>query len=161
MEFDLSKLREPTASNQKAGLKPAARNGFLVVLLLVFLFLTFFFFNFQTIVVKGESMLPTFKPDQRILVCKAIWLVGPLRQGDIVVVRSQSPGEYLVKRVYAVAGSKVDYRYQPFNWDYTQGQFSVPEGHLYLLGDNLANSEDSREFGPIALGDVLGKVVER
>jgi signal peptidase I len=35
----------------------------------------------------------------------------------------------------------------------------VPSGHLYVIGDNLPNSEDSRDFGPIPLKSVLGRVL--
>ena len=35
----------------------------------------------------------------------------------------------------------------------------MPPGYVVVLGDNLNASEDSRVFGPVALGDILGKVV--
>lgn len=136
------------------------RRGLLTALLAVFLFLVFFFYNFQTVVVDGHSMEPTLKDKQRILVCKALWLVGAPKKGDIVVVRGDVPGDYLVKRVYATEGQQVDYAYQPENYDFSLGKYVVPEGHVYVLGDNLSMSEDSREFGPVPLRRILGKVVE-
>lgn len=137
-----------------------ARRGFLAALLTVFLFLVFFFYNFQTVLVDGHSMEPTLHHKQRILVCKALWLVGAPTKGDIVVIRGDAPGDYMVKRVYAVAGQPVDYAYQPENYDFSRGKYVVPQGHIYVLGDNVNVSEDSRTFGPVPLERVLGKVVE-
>jgi signal peptidase I len=39
-----------------------------------------------------------------------------------------------------------------------QGDFSVPEGHYFLVGDNLDNSPDSRTTGPIPLSHIIGRV---
>ncbi|MER3413843.1 MAG: signal peptidase I [Armatimonadota bacterium] len=136
------------------------RRALLAALFSVFLFLVFFFYNFQTVVVVGHSMEPTLRDKQRILVCKALWLVGAPQKGDIVVIRGDVPGEYVVKRVYATERQQVDYSYQPDNYDFSKGKYVVPEGHVYVLGDNLTVSEDSREFGPIPLQRILGKVVE-
>lgn len=140
-------------------MKPAARQWFLLFLLFVFLFLVFFFLNFQRVVVKGESMYPTFQPGQRILVCKAMWLVGPLRKGDLVVIKRPVTEEYLVKRVRFLEGEEVDRTLQPDFWNFIMGPYQVREGHIYVLGDNLNISEDSRAFGAIPLSDVLGKVI--
>lgn len=136
------------------------RRSLLVPLLGALLFLVFFFYNFQTVTVKGHSMEPTLRDNQRILVCKALWLVGQPKRGDIVVIRGDRKGEYLVKRVAATGGEFVDYEIQPFEYDFTQGKFKVPEGYVYVIGDNLAASEDSRAFGPVPLERILGKVVE-
>lgn len=163
METKVYEVPQPTAvasvpERSRAG--QAARRGLLLCLFGVFLFLVFFFYNFQTVVVEGHSMTPTLKDHQRILVCKALWLVGPPKKGDIVVIKGDTPGDYLVKRVYATAGQEVDYAYQPDNYDFSLGKYIVPEGHIYVLGDNLAVSEDSRDFGPVPLSRVLGKVIE-
>ncbi len=102
----------------------------------------------------------TLKNGDHILVCKALWLVS-INKGDIIVIKGEKPGEYLVKRVYALEGDSVDFSNQPKDWDFTKGKFVVPEGHVYVLGDNAAVSEDSRSFGPVPNGQILGKVIER
>lgn len=142
-------------------MRPAARNCFLVIALLVFLFLVFFFMSFQTVVVIGDSMAPKFKDGDRILICKASWLVGPMKKGDIVVIRYGPPGEYLVKRVWWLEGEEVGSNIpNPDQWDFFEhgGPLVVPPGHIYVLGDNITISEDSRAFGPVPLFDVIGKV---
>lgn len=106
-------------------------------------------------------MEPTFRDKQRILVCKALWLIGPIKAGDIVVVRQGEVGEYVVKRVYKTGGEEImDVTLGPDGWDWHKGPYKVPEGTIYVLGDNLAESEDSRSFGPVWLKDVLGKVIQ-
>lgn len=133
---------------------------FSVVLMFVLLFLIFFYLNFQTVVVSGHSMEPTFRNNQKILICKALWLVGPVRKGDVVVVRGEGPGDYLVKRVAYLEGERVDYRNQPYEWDFTDGPYRVAKDSVYVLGDNEDLSEDSRVFGSVPLSSVIGKVVE-
>lgn len=133
--------------------------GFGSFLLFLFAFSLFFYFNFKTIEVQGDSMMPSLKPGQRLLVSKAYWFVGDLKYGDIVVINNKSENEVIIKRVYKLAGEKVDLKNVPFNWDITQGDYIVPEGTVYVLGDNWSVSQDSRHYGPFDLADVIGKVV--
>ena len=39
-----------------------------------------------------------------------------------------------------------------------EGEFVVPAGHYFMMGDNSENSTDSREYGPIPLADLTGRV---
>ena len=118
-----------------------------------------FYFNFHTVIVQGMSMEPTFHTGQKVLVSKAYWLIGPIRDNDIVVAKDTVPGQYIIKRVYKMGGERVDYTYAPKSWSLALGDYTVPAGTLYLLGDNLEVSEDSRSFGPVDVSKVLGKVV--
>lgn len=163
MQIDLTQI-EPTEllrQSQRRRLATAgARTGFLSASLIILGLLVFFFYNFQTVLVSGRSMYPALRDRQAILICKALWLVGPLKRNDIVVARIGG-GEYVVKRVYRLGGEVVDdLTLSPTGWDYfSQGYFRVPEGTVYLLGDNIFNSEDSRTFGPITEKNVVGKMV--
>ncbi|MGA2521165.1 MAG: nickel-type superoxide dismutase maturation protease [Acidimicrobiales bacterium] len=108
----------------------AAAVGSLVVLAGAILFVRF---RPRRVVVEGRSMEPTLAPGDRLLV------VGTprVRPGDVVAVRDpRQGGRVLVKRVGAVLGDEV-----------------------VLRGDNEAASTDSREFGPVPAGAVLGRVV--
>jgi signal peptidase I len=136
-----------------------AFTGFGLTLLFLLAFSIFFSLNFRTVVVAGESMTPRFHDGQRVLVSQAYWLVGPIRHKDVIVLRGEEAGEYLIKRVNRLAGEVVDMASIPDDWPLTQGEFRVPEGMIYVLGDNLLKSEDSRQLGPIALENVVGKVV--
>lgn len=154
---------EPVSDRFKKLNSPKGRTliytGFGSFLLFLFGIVIFFYYNFKTIEVQGDSMMPTLKPGQRLLVSKAYWLVGDLKYKDIIVIENISDDEIIIKRVYKLAGEKVDLKNVPFNWDVTQGDYIVPEGTVYVLGDNFAVSQDSRHFGPFNLTDVIGKVV--
>jgi signal peptidase I len=116
------------------------------VALFVFLIIAFLYHSFFTLsVVRGKSMEPTFHDGQVILVGKGGLLFGPLKHGDVVVFTRN--GQLLVKRVVALP-----YETAP---DGTR----VPANHIYVVGDNLEVSEDSRAFGPIPLSSVIGKVL--
>ena len=104
-------------------------------------------------VVQGASMLPTFPA-----CCAVVWfnaLYSRLDVGD--VVSAVSPGSSphdavgIVKRVRGLPGDVV---YNEEN----QSFVIIPEGHLWLLGDNPAESRDSRSYGPIPISSVHAKV---
>ena len=128
-----------------------------LVLLTIFGLLTLFFaLNFRIVVVNGPSMEPTYKNGDRLLMTTAYWLFGEIQKGDVVVVVRPS-GELLIKRVVALAGEEVPRKY----WSplvYMMGG-RVPEGHIFVVGDNLDRSEDSRQIGAIPLSYVQGKIV--
>lgn len=129
----------------------------------------FFAVSFRTAVVKGDSMLPTYHDGQIVLVNRLYRLVSPLRPGDVVLVRKGH--EVLIKRVGYVAGDTIDgrsawsfYRVSEY-FDAVPASgaspplLRVPPGYVVVLGDNKSISDDSRSFGPVAVRDVLGRVV--
>jgi signal peptidase I len=107
----------------------------------------------------GDSMSPTYRDGQYVLTFPAD---GELERGDVVVV--QMPDGPIVKRVAFLPGDVVpqirtndgwsdmievrrpsDVKMEPERYR----QFRIPEGQVYLLGDNRPVSLDSREFGPV------------
>lgn len=131
----------------------------------------------EPFVVDGHSMMNTLHNNERLLVNKFWWHVSPLRYGDIIVFHPPIPGETedFVKRVIATGGQTVSMQDgqvyvngkkmpQPFlgtgrastedNW--TMGPLRVPQGDIFVLGDNRAHSEDSRYFGFVRLPEVQG-----
>ncbi|RYG39343.1 signal peptidase I [bacterium] len=142
--------------------KKRAITGFGIVLLVLLPLVFFFYLSFHTVVVQGVSMLPKLKPNQRLLVSDAYWLVGPIRHQDIVVVREKEiPNGYFIKRVYKLGGEEVDYANYPKGYSIREKTYKVPEGSVFLLGDNRLQSEDSRAFGAVELSRIIGKVVVR
>lgn len=156
-EEDLDDLPEP-----ESGISRTRRRKFMVgasgLLIFLLAFAGFLLFNFTMVQVSGASMLPNFKDGERVLVSKAYWLVGGVRNGDVIVLK-QDDGQYVIKRVYRRGGEKVEFRYVPDRYSIVNGPYIVPEGKVYVLGDNKSVSEDSRIYGPVETEKIIGKVV--
>ena len=143
-------------------------------------------FAFQTFWIPSASMVPTLGVYDRILVQKAFFSWRDVREGEIVVF-SHPPldncpgpeGGDLVKRVIALPGQTI---YSSGNSIYVNGRllaepylpqydplgppiassqhpYRVPPGEFYVLGDNRADSCDSRYWGPLKGSSIIGKVV--
>jgi signal peptidase I len=125
--------------------------------------------------IPSESMAPTLEPGDQALVTK---LGGTPARGDLVAFHAPRTGEVLLKRVVAVAGDSVGiedgvlvvngrkqreaYVADPDAIDSVYfGPVTVAKGSLFMLGDNRANSEDSREFGAVPADRVIGRATAR
>lgn len=164
-----AEARQPDRSSRKSTLREWLET--VVVALLVALVIRGFVV--QVYLVEGESMEPTLHTQERLLVNKFLyWFRGPA-PGEIVVLRDPTQGRELIKRVVAVAGETVEVRSgvvyvdgkpldEPYkNTLYTQypdtPAVEVPEGSIYVMGDNRGRSYDSRMIGPVEIDLVDGK----
>ena len=133
--------------------------------------------------VPTGSMSPTISVSDRIVAEKITVHFGSVEPGDIVTFYDPLGNDRtLVKRVIAVAGQTVDLREGFVYVDnvkldepYTLGRpsmplvpysgrnvsypYTVPEGHIWVMGDNRTDSADSRYFGSVELDLVIGKAV--
>ena len=138
-----------------------------------------FTFVIRIVQVDGGSMNPSLFDGERILI--ATFLQPDY--GDVVIIDSYIPyGKPLVKRVIGMAGDTIDIDFQtgivyrngqalsePYTaeptWTYEGVDFplTVPEGCLFIMGDNRNNSKDSRdaEIGCVDTRDVLGVAIWR
>lgn len=146
----------------------------LLVCVLVFTFL------FRTVGVIGSSMVPTLHEGDRLI----IWsLFYEPEQGDVVVLRKESfKEEPIVKRVIATEGQTVDIDFEEgivyvdgvaLDEDYVNSPtnvpedftkpVTVPEGCVFVMGDNRNQSTDSRRatIGCVDTRYILGKAVFR
>jgi len=135
------------------------RSRFGVVLGFLLAISIFTYLSITRVVVKGDSMLPKFQNNEVVNVCNAYWLIGGLREGDVVVIREPEKKDFIIKRIHRLAGGTVEQDLQPRK--VLLGEpYVVPEGTIYVLGDNREISEDSREFGPVDVKYVIGKVIK-
>lgn len=133
---------------------------FRIFLVAVFGLALWGYFNIHTVVIRGNSMEPTFRPGNRLVVTNAYWLFGPVRRNDIVVVKEFTRrGGFFIKRVVGTAGDSIENVYWPLNVPIESPDFKVPPNQVFLLGDNRSQSEDSRSFGPISKDLIIGKVL--
>jgi signal peptidase I len=160
--------------------RPSKRGGglleFLVILLVAFAFVFGFVrpFVLEAFQVPSESMVPTLEVGDRFLANKFVYRFWEPERGDIVVFRSVEGGdEDLVKRIVAVAGDEVtvengvlivngEVQQEPFvNQGLpdsgTYGPTRIAEGEMFVMGDNRANSRDSRFFGPVPVENIEGE----
>lgn len=127
---------------------------------------------FTPIVVDGESMLPSLKDGERLIVNKAIYLIKEPERGEIVVFHA-AQGKDWIKRVIGepgdmievnngqlyINGERVEEPYLDESYGYIMDDFrvEVPQHQLFVMGDNRANSRDSRNIGTIPIESVVGR----
>lgn len=97
--------------------------------------------------VPSTSMAPALRPGDRIVVTR-FFTDSPAR-GDVIVFRHPVNGAMTVKRVIAIPGDLVESR-----GGHAQ---VVPSQHLFVMGDNRADSHDSRHWGPLPERLVIGR----
>ncbi|XP_048331981.1 mitochondrial ATP-independent inner membrane protease subunit 1a-like isoform X2 [Ziziphus jujuba] len=107
----------------------------------------------------GPSMLPTLSLTGDLLLAERISTrFGMVRRGDIVLVRSPKvPTKVVTKRLIGMEGDSVTYIVDPENSD----RCETIVGHVWVEGDNIYVSNDSRKFGPVPYGLLQGKVFWR
>lgn len=142
-------------------------------------------FLFAPIVVDGESMMPTLENGDRMLVNKIGYSIGKPDRYDIVVFHAPDDKDY-IKRVIGIPGDHIAYEddqlyingkahAEPYltslkeqqslgsgnlTTDFTLEQLTelevIPEGYVFVLGDNRKKSTDSRIIGLVPIKDIVG-----
>jgi signal peptidase I len=141
-------------------------------------------FLIQAFWIPSPSMEPTLEVGDRVLVNKLSYRFHDVNRGDVVVFE-RPPGastgqngeiKDLIKRVIAVGGDtieakegevyvngeRVDENYlEPGTPTDNLPLKTIPDGHVFVMGDNRTNSEDSRIFGPIDEDAIVGRAFIR
>ncbi len=133
-------------------------------------------FLFQAYWIPSESMDATLMTNDRVLVNKISYDVHAVHRGDVVVFErtDAQPGEIrdLIKRVIALEGETIEGRanqlfingellIEPYlaidelTTDF--GPVTVPDGHVFMMGDNRDESFDSRFFGTVDADRIVGR----
>lgn len=153
-------------------------------LLIAFLVKTFLV---QAFWIPSPSMRETLVENDRVLVNKLADTLDDLHRGDVIVFKRPEDGnpepqhtegqiEDLIKRVVGLPGDELEARDgalfvngqkldEPYVSDNTptndMDEVTVPEGHVFVMGDNRTNSQDSRVFGPVPEDDIVGRAFLR
>ena len=123
--------------------------------------------------VESDSMSPTIESGSTVYVSRILLMRGDPEPGELIAF--DGPRGKMVKRVVGVGGDSVAIvdavlyvNGEPMDEPYTHpraldgvffGPVNVPEGHVFVMGDNRFPSVDSRVFGSVPLSDVTGRVV--
>lgn len=124
--------------------------------------------------VDGNSMEPSFHNGNYVIVNRMAYRWGEISRGDVIVFPSpENHDEDLIKRVIGLPGDRVriqdgflyvndvridePYIRAPMASDLREVR--VPQGRVYVMGDNRNNSSDSRRWGPLDIEVILGKAV--
>ncbi|TDL35362.1 signal peptidase I [Jeotgalibacillus sp. S-D1] len=142
-------------------------------------------FLFSNYVVEGVSMQPTLQDGNKLVINKIGYQVGDLERFDVIVFHANESEDY-VKRIIGLPGDEVTYvddqlyingeaydepylnEFRESNTDerltgdFTleelTGETVVPEGEIFVMGDNRKESLDSRIFGFVDQDSIVGKV---
>ncbi|MDG5788784.1 signal peptidase I [Evansella sp. AB-P1] len=153
-----------------------------LVVILVIVFRAFLFTNY---IVHGKSMMPTIHDGERIIVNKIGYEIAEPKRFDLIIFHATETSDY-IKRVIGVPGDHIEYKddilyvngksieesfINHYRDDYEDGTFTddfslesvtdsnyVPEGHVFVLGDNRQNSVDSRHIGFVEYEKIVGRV---
>ncbi len=160
--------------------------SYALILGIMFMFSTAHLFRYQAWGVNGEGMAPTIVPGDKLVVDNWAYACERPRPGDLVMLQAPPDGKPVLERIVAVGEGELAYKYNAFyfngvkigdasarfsHWGDGEGLFPgvdstvysvvyrLGKDRVYVIGDNVRNSRDSRNFGPVPLSSVVGKVL--
>ncbi len=133
-------------------------------------------FLFQAFWIPSGSMEGTLEIQDRVMVNRLSYRLHDVNRGDVIVFHKpedlRSDINELIKRVMALEGETIEGRdnavyvdgqrvaesyLDPADTIFDFGPTTVPEGHVFVMGDNRDDSTDSRVFGAIPLDSIVGR----
>ncbi len=178
VENDLQGFRSESAPDQeapeqrKAGLRRFVLDILETLILSLLLFVVINSVSAR-VRVDGSSMEPTLHNGEFLIVNKLAYKLGSPAIGDVVVFHFPgNPDQEYIKRIIGLPGDQVviqqgrvfvngrsleeNYIAAPPAYE---ASWNVPQGAIFVLGDNRNNSSDSHSWGPVPLENVVGKAV--
>ena len=148
-------------------------------ILMVFILIFLMVYVVSVTQVVGDSMDPTLKNQDVLILNKAKYRFSEVKRGDIIAFTYEDT-KYLIKRVIGLPGDHISiidnkvyingrYYIEDYLKDIDTSDFdlqdlgynTVPDGMYFVLGDNRDNSLDSRKIGLVEADDIIGEIAIR
>lgn|GEM_PF-392050 len=149
----------------------------IILTLIIFLLIQLVIRNFRVV---GTSMISNLHDGQYLIIDKISYSpiltenlhIGGPKRGDVIVFKPpRNPEDDYVKRIIGLPGEKVqiikgqvfindkplDEPFQPTPGTYNMSAVIVPEGQIFVLGDNRNNSNDSHNWGTLPIENIVGR----
>ena len=141
---------------------------YVYIIVIVLLFRTFIA---TPAVVDGESMVPTLKDNNLVIISKITYVVKDINRFDIVVIKNEEDNDKIIKRVIGLPNEKIVYKDNVLYIndkivtsdeikfeDTNDFEAETGDNEYFVLGDNRDISKDSRYLGNFKRSDILGRV---
>jgi len=168
---------QDTENQKKGGVLETLR---FIVISLVLVFGIRYFIA-QPFIVSGESMVPTFENGEYLIVDELSYRFEQPSRGDVIIMRYPlDTKKYFIKRIIGLPGETLSFEgtkitVTPANGEnpivlsepYLQNEkndyidVTLSDHEYYVLGDNRPASSDSRRWGPLPEGDIIGRPLVR
>ena len=116
-------------------------------------------------------MVPTFQTGQYLIVDELTYHLESPQRGDVIVFKYPlDPSQYFIKRIIGLPGDTIDVNggivkingavlNEPYiaQAPLYNGEWTVPDGALFVLGDNRNDSRDSHQWGLLPMDHIIGK----
>jgi signal peptidase I len=124
--------------------------------------------------IQGPCMQPSLLEGQFLIVNRLAYRTGHIQRGDIIVFEHPTaPQRDLIKRVIGLPGEQlqivrgqvwingepIEEPYVRAPGVYSQAAITIPADHVFVMGDNRDNSNDSRRWGPVPTQNIVGQAV--
>lgn len=140
------------------------------------------YFIFQPFLVRGASMEPNFENGDYLIIDEISYRFSEPQRGEVVVFKYPNiPSQRYIKRIVGLPGETVEIKDDKviiYEEETTQVlnessylsentktlgdiKTTLEENQYFVLGDNRIASSDSRRWGPLSQGDIIGRVVFR
>jgi signal peptidase I len=135
----------------------------------------------QPFIVSGASMQPTFQHGEYIIVDELSYRMSAPQRGDVIIFRyPRNPKEFFIKRIIGLPGEQValsgnvititktdgtkESILEPYISNHGNGSnttYSLKTEEYFVMGDNRPESSDSRTWGPLPRGNIIGRAFIR
>ncbi|MFZ2048786.1 MAG: signal peptidase I [Minisyncoccia bacterium] len=150
-------------------------------LIAVFIVIPFRIYIAQPFIVDGPSMSPTFMTSQYLIVDEVSYRFTTPERGSVLIFKyPKDPSKYFIKRIIGLPGETVNIKngqVSIINKDYPKGftlkefyvkfekvdnySYTLSNNEYWVMGDNRAESADSRMWGPVPRENFIGRPVIR